>query len=304
MMEVVSKQRPKIVAIVGPTASGKTALSIALAKKFAGEIISADSRQVYRKLDLSSGKVSVSERAGVPHHLLDVVDLDTTYTAHDFKRDGEQALTDIFSRQRLPIIVGGTFMYLDTLLGRISLPPAPLDTKLRQKLENLDKESLQQQLKKLDPQRFATIDKDNPRRLIRAIEIASTLGTVPPKKDLPAKYEVYTIGLTLPSAELQERIHARIIARLQAGMVAEIQELLTTEITHSRLESLGLECRYLSRYLEGKLTYDEMVAELTLKTRQFAKRQLTWLKRDTTIHWFSPTDTEKIFSTVSNFLKD
>lgn len=299
-----SMHKPRIVAIVGPTASGKTALSVALAEHLGGEIISADSRQVYRGLDLGTGKVSKEEMRGVPHHLLDVVDPMTVYTVSDFKRDGITVLTGILERGHLPIIVGGTFMYLDTLLGRISLPEVPPNEVLRAELSTLSNEELFRRLAALDPARAETIDTDNPRRLVRAIEVATALGTVPKPNPVESPYEVLTIGLTLPGEELHTRIHDRLLARLEAGMLAEVDSLLASGVTHERLEDLGLEYRYLSRYRRGLLDYDTMVNELETKTRQFAKRQLTWLKRDASIQWFHPSEQATIFSTVERFLQD
>jgi tRNA dimethylallyltransferase len=276
--------KPKIVTVVGPTASGKTSLSIALAKNFSGEVISADSRQVYRGLDLGSGKVTKEEMLGIPHHLLDIADPMQVYTASDFTRDGEQAIRDIFIRSHTPIIAGGTFMYLDTLLGKISVPEVPPNPALRTELESLDTNVLIERLRALDPARTETIDPDNPRRLIRAIEIATALGHVPSTIEPVSPYEVLTIGLRLPKEEFKD--------------------LLEQGVPHTRLEDLGLEYRYISRYLQCALSYEDMVSTLETKIRQFAKRQMTWLKRDKLIKWFHPTEQEAIFSTVTNFLQD
>ncbi len=297
----MSTIKPKIIAIVGPTASGKTALSLTLAAQFQGEIISADSRQVYRGLDLGTGKVTPEEMGGIPHHLLDVAHPSTVYTASDFKRDGSTAITEILSRHHLPIIVGGTFMYLDTLLGRISLPQVPPNEALRAELEPLSNDELLHRLTVLDPARAETIDADNPRRLIRAIEVATALGSVP--KTVPdSPYEVLSIGLTLPPETLHARIHDRLIARLEAGMLEEVRSLLENGVTHSRLEDLGLEYRYCSRHLRGELSYEAMVTELEAKIRQFAKRQLTWLRRDASIVWIPSGDYSAALLAVKNFL--
>jgi tRNA dimethylallyltransferase len=299
----MSSPKPKIIAIVGPTASGKTALSVALADKFSGEVISADSRQVYHGLDLGSGKVTPSEMLGIPHHLLDIADPMQVYTANDFKRDGTAAIIEIVERHHLPIIAGGTFMYLDTLLGKIIPPEVPPNAELRAKLENLTTASLLERLRVLDPSRAETIDPDNPRRLIRAIEVATALGHVPKTKP-ESLYDVLTIGLLLPTEELHTRIHDRLLARLEAGMVKEVEDLLAIGVTHERLEDLGLEYRYLSRFLRGDMPYDAAIAELEVKSRQFAKRQMTWLKRDHSIKWFNPSEQAIIFSTVEQFLQD
>ncbi len=291
-----------LIVIVGPTASGKTSLSIKIATTHNGEVISADSRQVYRGLDIGSGKVTPSEMTGVPHHLLDVADPQTVYTASDFKRDATAAMTTIVGRDHLPVVVGGTFFYLDTLLGDISFPQVPPNDELRALLETKSTEELYATLTTLDPERAATIDKDNPRRLVRAIEIATALGKVPTPTPTDSSYRTLKLGIDIDRETLHTNIHTRLQSRLDDGMVAEVEGLVARGVTHDRLESFGLEYRYISRYLRGLLTYDDMVTELETKIRQFAKRQYTWLKRDTDIIWVSPKDFERIEQLVRNFL--
>lgn len=291
-----------LIVIVGPTASGKTSLSIRIASQFGGEVISADSRQVYRGLDLGSGKVTTAEMQGIPHHLLDIADPATTYNASDFVRDAKTAISDIVDRKHLPVIAGGTFFYIDSLLGRLSLPTvAPNDT-LRAELEALPTEELSLRLTKLDPVRAATIDHSNPRRLVRAIEIATALGHVPPTVTTPSPYHPLTLGIMIDKESLHHNIHVRLLERLDVGMVAEVEGLIAAGITHERLESFGLEYRYVSRYIRGLIDYDTMVTELETKIRQFAKRQYTWLKRDSTIIWIDPKDTERTNKIVQDFL--
>jgi len=293
--------KPKVVVIVGPTASGKTSLAIKLAKQFTGEVISADSRQVYKSINLCSGKVTPEEMSGIPHHLLDVADPMTVYTVSDFKRDATQTITDIISRHRLPIIAGGTFLYTDTLLGRISIPQVKPDTVLRTRLETMNTEALVETLAQLDPARAAMIDKANPRRLVRAIEVATSLGLVP-LSQTTEPYEALMLGIEINQETLHHNIHLRIEERLKAGMVAEVKTLLDSGVTPQRLESLGLECRYLSRFLRGSMSYEEALVELEVKTKQFAKRQKTWLKRDQSIHWVTKDDQLTITGLVSKFL--
>jgi tRNA dimethylallyltransferase len=295
--------RPKILVVVGPTASGKTSLSIALAKRFSGEVISADSRQVYRGLDLGSGKVTLPEMDGVRHHLLDIADPMQVYTASDFKHDATTAIAKITAADHLPIVAGGTFLYVDTLLGKISFPAVVPNPKLRAELEQKSTTELFSLLAAKDPTRAATIDKDNPRRLVRALEIIEALGYVP---ELPneSPYKHLTVGLRLTTEALHHNIHVRLIERLEAGLVDEVKQLLSLDVTPLRLHDLGLEYRYVSLYLQDKIDYETMVTELETKIRQFAKRQLTWLKRDGSILWFDPANREEIFSTVEHFLQD
>ncbi len=277
-------KKPKIIVIVGPTASGKTSLSIKLAQACNGEIVSADSRQVYRGLNIGSGKVTLTEMQGVPHHLLDVADPCDTYTVTDFVRDARIAITDILKRGKTPIIVGGSFFYIDVLLGRISTPEVEPDLALREMLERRSAEALFTELRAKDPIRARKIDQHNPRRLVRALEIIAARGSVPPPlSDEP--YDALVLGITIDKARLHENIHQRLIERLNAGMLNEARILYQNGLSYKRMEDLGLEYRYLGMHLQGLISYDEMVHNLETKIRQFAKRQMTWLKRDDSIRW-------------------
>lgn len=287
--------------VVGPTASGKTALSIELAKHCNGEVISADARQVYRGLDIGSGKVSTEEMDGVPHHLLDVVSPTDIYTAADFKRDGEHAIRDITSRNKLPIIAGGTFFYVDTLLGRLNLPDVPPNPLLREKLEQQSVDTLFASLQNFDPRRAETIDRHNKVRLVRALEIVEAVGKVP-EPTRSESYNVCSIGIALSKEELHENIRARLHDRFASGMTDEVQRLHSDGVSWERLESFGLEYRYIAQFLQKKMTEKEMREMLETEIRHFAKRQLTWLKRDTSIHWFTKDEKPKILETVRKFL--
>jgi len=298
---VKKEHKPKVLVIVGPTASGKTSLSITLAKAYGGEIVSADSRQVYRELDLGSGKVTPAEMRNIPHHLLDVADPRDTYTVTDFVRDARVAITDILERGKLPIIVGGSFFYVDALLGRISTPEVEPNFALREELEKRSSEELFAELEAKDPVRAKDIDRQNPRRLVRALEIIAARGSVPPlAPDEP--YDALVLGIEIDKEELHENIHTRLLKRLDAGMLDEVRIVHTNGLSYERMEDLGLEYRYLGRHLQGCMPYDAMVETLETKIRQFAKRQMTWLKRDESIHWINPSNTEKISSLVQDFL--
>ncbi len=295
------KKKPKVLVIVGPTASGKTSLGVHLAKKFNGEIISADSRQVYRGLDIGTGKVTTKEMEGVPHHLLDVADPKDTYTVANFVHDGDIAITDILSRNKLPIIVGGTFLYIDALLGKISTPEVPPNIPLRLELENDSLEILIKKLTALDPARAETIDIQNPRRIIRAIEIATTLGSVPaliPEE----KFTTLTLGISISNEILQSNIHARLLSRLENGMVDEVRSLHAQGLSYEQLMGRGIEYKYISQYLTGAITREEMCTFIEVKSRQYAKRQMTWLKRDKKIVWIEPSQAEKIDEIIKHFI--
>ncbi len=294
--------KPKVLAIVGPTASGKTSLGITLAQHFHGEVISADSRQVYRGLDLGTGKVTRVEMDGIPHHLLDVANPQKVYTVSDYVRDARPVLYDINHRGLTPIVVGGSFFYVDALLGRVSLPEVPPNEALRTELDSMTTEALFAYLEKQDPRRASEIDKDNRRRLIRAIEISAALGAVPlPYTESP--YDVLMFGIAIEKEVLHANIHKRLIDRIEMGMVREVEALLKNGLSHERLESLGIEYNVISRHLRGALSYYKMLEEIETKSRQFAKRQMTWLKRDKSIVWVDKSDIESIENVVKNFLE-
>ncbi|MEX0918259.1 MAG: tRNA (adenosine(37)-N6)-dimethylallyltransferase MiaA [Candidatus Paceibacterota bacterium] len=296
--------RSKIIVIVGPTASGKTGLAIELAKRFDGEVISADSRQVYRGLDIGTAKVTEEEMDGVPHHLLDIADVEDVYTAADFKRDAERAIADIAERDKLPIIAGGTFFYIDALLGTAQLPEVEPDPELRTELETKSPEALFAALRTLDPERAAAIDPHNKRRLVRALEVVRTLGTVPVLKQLSDHYDVLMIGIGVDMETHGDVTKKRLLARFDQGLVGEVEGLLARGVPHERLEGLGLEYRYVSRYLRNEVSYDEMVDELAIKIRQYAKRQLSWLKRYTNLHLVGRSDIDAAVSAVQQFVTE
>lgn len=297
-----TSKKPKIIVIVGPTASGKTALSIELAKQFSGEVISADSRQVYKGLDIGTEKVTEEEMQGVLHHLIDVVNPGTVYTAFDYKNDAAAAIKDISGRGQHPIIAGGTFFYIDTLLGRIEAPEVDPDPVLRERLEKLSAAELTEELMVLDPKRAAEIDTENSRRLMRAIEIATALGHVPKLAEVECPYDVLIIGIQTDREALRSRIRARAQEALTKGLVEETKDLIESGITRERLSEIGLEYRVIMEYMDGDLTDTALIQKLEEKNWQYAKRQLMWLKRDHSIEWFLPTELEMITERVKKFL--
>lgn len=301
-------QKPKVIAVVGPTASGKSSLGIYLAQKLGGEIISADSRQVYKGLDIGTGKVNKKEMAGIPHHLLDVASPKRQFTVDQFVKLGTKAIEDISQRGHMPIIVGGTGLYVDMLLGRMSYPEVPPNHALRKQLEKKSAQQLFQMLKKLDPKRAKNIDAKNPRRLVRAIEIATSrnkkssargsAGRRPEDlSDFPAgksstlegllfeKPNILWLGINPSDAVLKKNIHARLLTRLTAGMVAEAKGLHARGLSYKRMRELGLEYRFLADYLEIKSDKKGFEEGLERAIWQYAKRQRTWFKRNSDIHW-------------------
>ena len=275
---------PKIIVIVGPTASGKSDLAVKVAKEKNGEVISADSRQVYKGLDIGSGKITKREMRGVPHFLLDVANPKKVFTVADFKRIGQKAISDILSRGKTPIIVGGTGFYIDALVYDIDIPEVPPNKILREKLEKKSTEQLFKQLQKLDPERSEEIDSKNKVRLVRAIEVVKALGKVPKTKK-KNQFDVEWIGIDWPDEILKERIHTRLLKRIKSGMIKEAENLHAQGLSYKRMESLGLEYRYMARFLKGEISREEMIAELEIKIRQYTKRQRTWFKRNKDIKW-------------------
>jgi tRNA dimethylallyltransferase len=278
----------KVLVIVGPTASGKSALAVELARHFNGEIISADSRQVYRELNIGTGKITKREMRGIPHHLLDVVGPKQTFTAAEFIARGRTAISDIAQRGKLPIICGGTGFYIDALLGTVTLPNVPPNQALRAQLAAQSAAALFAKLRTLDPKRAQTIDPHNPVRLIRAIEIATALGAVPSKPSSEL-YDTLWIGIEWRPKKLHQRIHHRLLARMKNGMVAEAKHLHAGGLSYKRMRELGLEYRFLADYLQGQLDKETMLVRLETAIRQYAKRQFTYWKRNRSIHWISAT---------------
>jgi tRNA dimethylallyltransferase len=302
-MKKSKKNKDKILVILGPTATGKSDLAIKFAKKYNGEVISADSRQVYKGLNIGTGKVTKKEMLGVSHHMLDVVTPQKTFSVVVWKENSEKIISDIHARGRLPIICGGTGFYIQSIVDGIVLPEVPPNPTLRKKLEKKSAVELVSILKKLDPKRLKSIDIKNPVRLIRAIEIATKLGSVPTIKKQRPSYDILQIGITLHDEVLQKNIHNRLLSRMEKGMVKEAQALHTNGLSWKRMRELGLEYKYLADYLENKLTKVEFLQKLETEIWHYAKRQMTWFKRDTKIKWFNPKDMKNIEKEIHRLIK-
>lgn len=280
--------KPKIIVILGPTSSGKSAMAIKLARKFGGEIVSADSRQIYRGMDLGTGKVTKAEQKLSKHWMLDVVSPRSQFSAAQFKKKAEKIIADIVRRGKVPIICGGTGFWIQAIVDNVVFPEVKPDPVLRSKLRNKSAAELFTQLKKLDPVRAQDIDRNNPVRLIRAIEICKALGRVPNTKyQIPnTKYDSLQIGIELPKEELHARIHKRLLQRLRRGMLRETERLhFDNNISWKRLESFGLEYRQMAFYLQGKITLQEMREKILQENKDYAKRQMTWFRKDPRIVW-------------------
>ena len=295
--------KPKIIIILGPTATGKSDIAVQIAKKFNGEIISADSRQVYKGMDLGSGKITKKEMAGIPHYLLDVVKPKTFFSVVKYKKLAEKAIKKIISKGKTPIICGGTGYYIDSIVKNIELPKVELNKKLRIKLEKLSTEKLFEMLKKLSPSRAQNIDKYNKVRLIRAIEIAKALGEVPAIIERPNMYDFIFIGLDTKDTILKERIAIRLIKRIKLGMIEEIERLHKQGVSWKRLEFFGLEYKQTALFLQKKITGEQMIENLNNEIWHFVKRQRTWFKRNKNIKWFEPKRAGKILKLIKAKLK-
>lgn len=288
--------------ILGPTSSGKSDYAIRLAKKLGGEIVSVDSRQVYRGMDIGTGKIPMDFTGnyklqitntkrrnkdlfyseGVRHHLLDVASPKRDYNVTHFLRDATKAIADIERRGSIPILCGGTAFWIEALLFGTTFPAVKPDKKFREKLEKLPTEELFAMLETKDPERAGTIDAKNKVRLIRALEIVEALGKVPSTRYeiRDARYKSAKIfALSPPKEILHARIEKRLEERLEKGMIDEVKRLREEGVSWKRLEGFGLEYRWCARYLQGKVSGEAMEAELLKESRHYAKRQLTFLRR-------------------------
>lgn len=267
-------QKPKVIVILGQTATGKSNLAVKIAKKIGGEIISADSRQVYKGLDIGTGKITRKEMKSIPHHLLDVTNPKKKFSVAEYQKLAISAMADIASHGKIPIICGGTGFYIDAITKGIVFPDVPPNTKLRKRLALINDRTLLLKLRKLDPLRAKNIDKNNKVRLIRAIEIAQALGKVPKTTEEIPPYKFLKIGLYLPPDKLKKRIEQRVKKMFKAGLLNEIKKLKKSGISDKRLKEFGFEYY--------KPTPEKVISE----TLKYAKRQMTWFKRDKEIKWF------------------
>ncbi len=300
----------KMITILGPTASGKTDVAVNLARQIGGEIISADSRQVYRKMDIGTGK-DLADYGDIPYHLIDICDAGTKYNLFQYQEDFHKAYEDISRRGAWPILCGGTGLYLESVLKGYSLSPVPQNETLRAELAGKSLEELTNMLVALKEKTGSTMhnqtDVDTAQRAIRAIEIETYNLTNPlPKRERPA-VDSLIIGIDIDRDERRRKITSRLKSRLDNGMVEEIQGILDSGVKAEDLIYYGLEYKYVTEYCIGKLSYDDMFRSLEIAIHQFAKRQMTWFRgmerRGFTIHWIDamlPID-EKV-ATIVNFL--
>ena len=272
---------PKMIVIEGTNASGKSSLGVELASRFDGEIISADSRQVYRRMDLGSGKITPEEMRGVPHHLLDVRDPGEFFSMADFQRLAYEAADGILARGKVPFLVGGTGLYVDAVADGYELSDRSPDHALREHLETFDTPALYRMLLEKLPD--TDIDPKNRHRVMRALERLDADDWHPASKS--PRYDILKLGVTWPRDILKKRIDERLQRRLEEGMADEVRAMLDSGVSKEFLVKLGLEYKYLTWYLTGEMGYAQMVEELGNAIKKFAKRQMTWFRRDPRIHW-------------------
>lgn len=282
-METKNISRKNLIVILGSTATGKTRLAIQLADELDGEIISADSRQVYRGMDIGTGKdLNDYKLKGkkIPHHLIDIADPREEYSVFQFQQDFHDTFSDIHKRNKLPILCGGTGFYIKAILMDFHLPAIAPDNKLRQELENWELEDLILELKSISPGVAKNSTLETKRRVIRAIEVEMNKGKTKEKIQTPRAIikNPIVLGIEYPRGVIRERITTRLQERLDQGMIQEVEILLKRGITHGRLERFGLEYRFISRYLLGQLTRKEMIEKLNTAIHQFAKRQMTFFR--------------------------
>ena len=281
--------KPKLIVVLGPTACGKSDLGVALAKEYNGEIVSADSRQIYRGMDLGTGKITPEEMDGVPHHMLDVLDPGQSYSVVQYQEGAYAAIDGILARGRLPFLVGGTGLYLRAVSEGYVFTGPPPDQALRAELEAMDMDALRQQL----TDRGVELNEDsyhNRPRLVRQLEKIRT--GVDPHAETPreAKYDVLNLGVSYDRETICGRIDVRLVRRLDAGMIEEVDRLRQQGVSDRFLEGLGLEYRYITRYLTGELTSEsDLIDELGRAIKRFAKRQVSWFKKDKDVHWLDMT---------------
>ena len=284
--------KPRVIVIVGPTASGKTSASIKLAEKINGEIISADSMQIYKEMNIGTAKPTLEEMNGIKHYMFDVVAPDETFNVTKYVEKAIECVKEIVSKGKIPIIVGGTGLYVSTLINGIEFCEVNEDPNYRKEMTELAEEKgnhyLHEMLEKIDPEAAKNIDANNVRRVIRALEIYKVTGKTKTlldkesRKEVPFDYKLY--GIETNREVLYDRINKRVDKMLEDGLIDEVKELLE-KYTFSSTAIQGLGYKEVKEYLYGKLSYDEMAEKLKMETRRYAKRQLTWFRREKAIMW-------------------
>lgn len=298
-----NKKLKKLLVILGPTASGKSALALSLVKKYGGEIISADSRQIYQKLDIGTNKEKGVKKGkyyfvkGVKHFLISVIAPDKNFTLANFKNRALRAIKKIHKKGKLPILIGGTGLYIQAIVDNLSIPEVPPDKKLRLRLEKLSNKKLIEKLRKLDPAALKKISLENKRRLIRALEVCLKTGkkfSELQKKGKPL-FNILQIGISAPKEKLYKKIDARVDKMIQEGLFEETKKLYKKYGDAPAFSGIGY--GEIIQYLAGKITLEEAIRLIKRNTRRYSRRQMTWFKRDNRINWIkTAVQAEKIIN--------
>ncbi len=305
-----SAGRP-LIALLGATAVGKTALSLQLAQLFDGEIVSADSRLIYRSMDIGTAKPTAAEQSLVPHHLVDLCMPDVPLTLAEYQRLAYAAIDDIHARGRVPFLVGGSSLYVRAVVEGLRIPEVPPNPQVRAELEAQlaaeGREALFRRLQELDPATAAVIDPLNPRRLLRALEIVLTTGQS--KSELegaqPPPYAILQVGLMRPRAELYERIDQRVVAMVEHGLVAETEALLAAGYAPTLPAMTSLGYREIAAYLRGEMTLEQAIERIQIETHRFVRHQMTWFRKMPDVIWFDLSEAESeeaVIATIARFL--
>lgn len=298
----MKREKYNLIVILGPTASGKTRIAARLARDLGSEIISADSRQVYRGMDLGTGKDTsefLVDGVTIPCHLIDVVDTDHEFNLFEYQKMFYRSFLDISERGLIPIMAGGTGLYIEAVVKDYRMLEVPEDFSLRGELQKMDMDAMRERLFKSNPALHNTTDTQDKSRLVRAIEIAehSKMHEFAEETEHPA-IKPFIIGIRWERSVLRDRITARLKKRIDMGMIEEVKNLHNQGVNWERLDSFGLEYRYVSRYLQGKMDFDEMFRELNTRIHQFSKRQMTWFRRmerqGIVINWVDNADYDSI----------
>ncbi len=292
-MENIKNNLPKILCVVGPTASGKTAYAIDLAKGNNGEIVSCDSMQIYTYMNIGTAKATAEERAEVPHHMIDFVDPNRDYSVANFVTDARACIAEILSRGKMPVLCGGTGLYIDSVLKSVEFSPQKRDDKLRDELwkkaEQDGAESVYEILKELDPIEADKVHYNNVKRVIRAIEICKTTGMTKTEADKLSigkpMYNPTIYGLNMPREKLYERIDRRVDIMVEQGLEGEVRQLLNMGIRRDSTAMQAIGYKELVRYIDGLCDFETAIEDIKRESRRYAKRQLTWFRRNPDIIW-------------------
>ena len=298
--------KPKVIVICGPTASGKTALSIELAKKINGEIVSADSMQIYKDMDIGTAKTTTEEMQGIKHYLQDFVEPDKRYSVADYKVDAEKAIEEILSKGKTPIVVGGTGLYVDSLIYGIEYQEIKFDEKYRKELEDiaLEKglETLYKKAQEIDPEAMKKISCNDKKRIIRVLEIYKATGKTKTEQEIESrkkevKYDYKVFAIDWEREKLYERINKRVDIMIENGLIEEVENLLK-KYKEFPTAMQGLGYKEVVEYLNGYLTKEEMIDKIKQETRRYAKRQITWFRKNKQTIWIGPQDLQKILDEI------